>query len=252
MFKTMSSLSMLTLCSFVHISASSNPINYVDQKVDEKTANAICGEKPVTRVRGSYACSSCPSFAEADIPEPMLLQKMVLGKFSNSEADEIVVDTEGCEPHSNNFGGMVLLEQKEDQLSFRYYEPGYRLNECLKFESSKGRDVLVCNEIYQSQGNVFGQYAAFRFGQSEASWRELQNWLYSQDGEFAIEPTKAQQSDVNNDGILDLVLSFNSRGTKTASKKYTINYLFDGQIFTLSEDSIQTKAKLDKLFSEWN
>ncbi|WP_460049302.1 hypothetical protein [Sessilibacter sp. MAH2] len=252
MFKTMSSLSLLTLCSLIHPTANSNPKIYVEQKVDEKTASAICGEQPVIRVRGAYACAICPTFADADIPEPMLLQKMVLGKFSNSEANEIVVDTEGCEPHSNNFGGMILLEQLDEKLSIRYYEPGYRLNECLKFESSKGRDVLVCNEIYQSQGNVFGQYAAFRFGLEEASWRDLQNWIYTQDGEFIIEPTKAQQADLNDDGILDLVLNFNARGTKISTKKYTINYLFDGHIFTLADDSENTKEQLDALFSEWN
>ena len=235
-------------------SAISNPSiqDYLEKQVNLKSARAVCGDIPIIDIDGQLACEICPNFIVRALSEPLVLQKMVLGKFSSSDRQEVVVDTEGCEPHSNNFGGMVLLENRPDELLIRYYQPGFRLHDCIKLESLRDRDILVCNQIYQGQGNTIGQFAAFRFGEKEATWQNLQSWIYSEENEIYIKPSAAALEDLNNDGIQDLRLSFNSKSPNTATKAISINYLFDGQNFFLSPESETNKRELNELYQLLN
>ena len=225
---------------------------YLEKQVDTKTASIVCGDLPIIDVDGVLACEVCPDFVERPLSEPLILHKMVFGNFSSADAKEIVIDTEGCEPHSNNFGGMVLLTEQKEELVTSYYQPGFRLHDCLNFESLKDRDILVCNQIYQGQGNTIGQFAAFRFGEHEATWRELQRWIYSEDNASFIKSISAVQEDFNKDGITDLVLTFKTKAQKAPQKTIRINYLFDGKEFKLSSKSVQHKKELDQLYNRLN
>lgn len=252
MLKKIQQLSLIAIFLTNNAYSDSSVSRYLEEKVDSKIASAVCDDLSVIDVDGILACEMCPSFIVRALSEPLVLHNMVIGKFSSADAREIIVDTEGCEPHSNNFGGMVLLEKKGQDLLTRYYQPGFRLHDCLKFESLKERDILVCNQIYQGQGSTIGQFAAFRFGEHKATWQELQSWIYSEENEYFIKPGVAVKVDINKDGIKDLKLIFKIKSSNTSSKTITINYLFDGKEFKLLSGSEEGKKEIDKLYKILN
>ena len=252
MTKLFTPLLLITLSLFNNVNAESSTRSFIEEKVDAITARAVCGDEPVIKIDDEFACAMCPDFIEVVIPEPLVLKKMVFGKFSSPNTKEFAVDTQGCEPHSNNFGGIVLLENNNEILQKRYYQPGFRLNECLKFESSKDRDILVCNEIFQAQGTLTGKFSAFRFGKNKATWRELQAWVYSEQSDLFIKSVSTTQKDLNNDNMLDLILMFKVKAQNKPVKNLKIEYVFDGQYFKLTEASKIVKKEIDNLYKQLN
>ncbi|TNC81247.1 MAG: hypothetical protein C9356_10295 [Oleiphilus sp.] len=227
-------------------------IKSIEKPVDLKTAKAVCGENAVTRVDGQFACTSCSEFTSAgDFDEPLVLRAMVSGHFSTRKHREVAVDTEGCEPHNNSYGGLILLREVDDKLQHHYYQPGFRLQECLKFSAPENRDTLVCNQVDYAQGQAFGQFSEFRFGRHQAAWTELQSWFIHEEEKLKVEPVSAKQIDINRDGLQDLRIIFKAKATREPELKFTLDFLFDGEHFKIAPTNKETKRSLDKLIDPY-
>jgi len=60
---------------------------------------------------------------------------------------------EGCEPHSENFGGTILMTRRSNQWVMLWYKPGVQTDRCHKVALDDGREILVCIGMYGAQGN---------------------------------------------------------------------------------------------------
>ncbi len=227
-------------------------IKAVEKPVDMKTAKAVCGENSVIRVDGQYACKSCSEFTSAgDFEEPLVLRAMVSGHFSTLKHREVAVDTEGCEPHNNSYGGLMLLREVEGVLQQHYYQAGFRLHECLKFSAPEERDTLVCNQVDYAQGQAFGQFSEFRFGRHQAAWTELQSWFMHEEEKLKVEPVSAIQVDINQDGLQDLRIVLKANATHEREVKLTLDFLYDGEHFKIAPTNKETKKSLDRLIDPY-
>ncbi|MFT7388482.1 MAG: hypothetical protein ACI8VC_001736 [Candidatus Endobugula sp.] len=159
----------------------------------------------------------------------------------------MLVDTDGCEAHNNSFGGLVLLRQIGDNWQYKSYQPNFRLNECLKFSAKGLSDVLVCNEIDSTQGEVFGQYSLFQFDQQEAIRTALQNCFVDKEASFAIAPVSVNKKFIDRDKLSDLRLTFSIESNSITKKKITLDFIYDGKILTIAKYSEADKQQLDKL-----
>lgn len=224
------------------------PLTGIEKPVTVSIAHIICGRTRTIMIDGDFACRRCPRFtSNQNFEEPLLLKAMINGHFSSAKKNEMLVDTDGCEPHNNSFGGLVLLRQIGDNWQYKSYQPKFRLNECLKFSAKGLSDVLVCNEIDSTQGEVFGQYSLFQFDQQEAIRTVLQNWFVDKEANFTIAPVSANKKFIDKGKLSDLRLTFSMESNSITKKNVTLDFIFDGKILTIAKYSEADKQQLDKL-----
>jgi hypothetical protein len=125
----------------------------------------ICGPEHVQADEddGSLYCDAVPGYPGRDKDSCGLdIRRGVLrGHFTSPQADEIVADYTGCEPHAGDYGGSILL-RKENGLWRRIaYFPGERAARCLVFPRRDGRDALVCAGAFSGQGS-YGAHIELR------------------------------------------------------------------------------------------
>lgn len=90
--------------------------------------HAVCPSGTVDRAGQAPGCRSCPSFTSFFDPdgaserasregaadhsvEAFTLEDVIFGHFTAPHTNELAASFSGCEPHSYNFGGTVLLQQ---------------------------------------------------------------------------------------------------------------------------------------------
>jgi hypothetical protein len=66
------------------------------------------------------------------------------GHFLSSESDDATVATLGCESHSDNFGGTILLTRRSGQWKMLWYKGGVDTAACHKVGLADRREILVC------------------------------------------------------------------------------------------------------------
>jgi hypothetical protein len=86
----------------------------------------------------------CPSFAGLKEFVPWSLTTVTLGHFLSPTSDDAVLSMQGCEPHSNNFGGTILLTQDYRGWNKVWYKAGVETSQCHKAPLQTGREILVC------------------------------------------------------------------------------------------------------------
>lgn len=233
---------------------------------------AICGRDDVFPNRergGKLACRSCPSFTGVGSnrgflsQSPFTLEKVVYGSFTQAGTREALADFDGCESHGQFYGGSVLLRRSSQGWSALRYESGLRSNNCLKFPSKNGRDLLVCQGYYAQMGHSYDWLDAIQIGSSETQ-KSQQIHLISKTTfnppfyETRIEDWTAQ--DIDKDGRPDL--SIRVREAKSATKPlgfearfashlpnptfHRLTFLFDGQSFRATPDTAQLKQRIER------
>jgi hypothetical protein len=75
------------------------------------------------------------------------------GHFLSPTSDDAVLWMEGCEPHSANFGGTVLLTRRSQRWSMLWYKAGVQTAQCHKVSLRDAREILVCIGSAGGQGN---------------------------------------------------------------------------------------------------
>ena len=77
------------------------------------------------------------------------------GKFLSSMSSLLIVDySSACEPHVNEFGGSVLFEKTSIGYSFRGYQPGIRVSDCISVPKNTRQDRLICQAGSMGQGHL--------------------------------------------------------------------------------------------------
>ncbi|MFT5351813.1 MAG: hypothetical protein ACI9MF_002638, partial [Gammaproteobacteria bacterium] len=226
--------------------------NSMTSSLSISTTAAICESFDVVEEEGKRACAGCPSYTGmSDLTESFILSNSIDGNFTGSVEEQKLFDTDGCEPHSNSFGGVILLEKIESKWRKLFYQSGIRVNDCLKYEFEGKPDLLVCNESDQSQGQTYGVVSVLRFSPEKIQRRILLEWYVLEDMGGA-ELSKIRKLDLNDDGTMDLLLEFDTSGEflrvlrendATAIEHENLLYLeyhFINEKFTEAETSRKT------------
>ncbi len=93
---------------------------------------------------GLLACRVCPSWTDLDAGG-MALQAIHYGHFTAPDADQALVATLGCEPHSLNWGASLLFTSHDGKWRFNRYLRGVITDNCTTLQRSDGRTTLVCS-----------------------------------------------------------------------------------------------------------
>lgn len=80
------------------------------------------------------------------------LEAVTFGHFRAPTSDDAVLWIAGCESHSANFGGAVLLTRILGKWSMVWYKSGIVAERCHKVLRRDRRDILVCLGTYGGQG----------------------------------------------------------------------------------------------------
>lgn len=99
----------------------------------------------------------CPSSSGLDMGQHIFdwsLVRITRGYFLSSASDDAVVSTVGCEPHSENGGGSILLTHRGEKWEMQWYKPGVDTSRCHKVQLTSGREILVCLGASGAQGNI--------------------------------------------------------------------------------------------------
>ena len=129
------------------------------QSEDHDLIQTICPGH--TENSGKVDCGkTCPSNSGLDGGQHFLdwtLTRVTYGHFLSPISEDAVVWTDGCEPHSDNFGGSILVTRRAEKWRMNWYEPGVEIARCHKVQLKSGREILVCLGNYGGQGNIWTQ-----------------------------------------------------------------------------------------------
>ncbi len=160
----------------------------------QRIAQLVCGELGYKIDAAEIQCNGCPAFTgDAASEDGLEIVAYNRGHFTGDGAGEQwLLDTQGCEAHYESFGGALLLARPKPNtrpaakakdsgpaaqaLQLLHYRPGYRLNDCLPFETPGPRTLLVCNEFDITQGEVIGHVSTMEVSQRGITRWRLLRW----------------------------------------------------------------------------
>lgn len=79
------------------------------------------------------------------------------GHFLSPTSDDVALSMLGCEPHSENWGGTILVTRTSQTWSMFWYKAGIDTAECHKVKLRDGREILVCLTGGGTQGYLTTQ-----------------------------------------------------------------------------------------------
>lgn len=126
-------------------------------QVGAELLEAVCpGAVRVGKYVGcATGCSDATGFGKFGDRFPWTFVKVTLGHFLSAISDDAVLLMSGCEPHSENFGGTLLLTRKSGRWSVLWYKGGVETAKCHKIALHDGREILVCIGTYGAQGSIW-------------------------------------------------------------------------------------------------
>jgi hypothetical protein len=175
-------------------------------------------------------CRDCPPFDASSAtpdgrvvvdPDPFFaLELVVRGSFSRPGADQAALVFEGCEPHSANWGGSLLVERSGPSWKAVQYASGYHPRACKVYRRNDGRDILVCRHSDVHQSTATDTISTFDFSLAtpddpEKGWEQVFTSLnnassvcmgVSPDGVTEDRVESFELRDVNADGKVDLAI----------------------------------------------
>jgi hypothetical protein len=101
-------------------------------------------------------CRACPPFEASSGPDGTValdpprgdglyeLESVQLGAFTKPGAVEAAAVFAGCEPHSGNGGGTLLVSRSDQVWIQKSYRSGFHPAHCQAFRRADARDILVC------------------------------------------------------------------------------------------------------------
>jgi hypothetical protein len=198
-------------------------------------------------------CNPCPSFTGfAGDSDSLSLTNVIFAKVLRKTETLAIMDVSGCESHSTNWGGTVLLRWLGlTKWQFVRYDSGRRTNDCLKFAGRDGLDRLVCQNGWSGQGlRTQGVTLEDFAGQNSIDLvRAASNSGQCFDAKyFDFEIRSVLARDLNRDGRKDLRLEVLERHFDapknwncgddvpwTSSKLHRLEFVFDGLQFVPSK-----------------
>ena len=105
-------------------------------------------------IKGS-ACTRAKNYRSGKRCDVKLRPDRYSGKFLADGTTLLVASYEsGCEPHATDFGGSVIFEQKDGAVTFKGYQPGFQVNDCLVVARNDKQDRLICITGHIGQGHL--------------------------------------------------------------------------------------------------
>jgi hypothetical protein len=151
------------------------PVDAADRAL---IGRAVCGAGGLAG--GGLRCRRCPGFTgDAGSAEGLNIGNALHGRFLAGPGEQWLLDTDGCEPHFEAFGGVVLLgpvAPGRPGLKLIYYKPGFRLNDCVTDPGPDGRLLPVCSEVEMGQGVINGHVSAMDVGPRDITRWRLLRW----------------------------------------------------------------------------
>jgi hypothetical protein len=274
---------LLTLLSAGNLRAQSFPADSHPPTLEAARSllQAVCSDGGMVKANGQgveAGCKSCPSIvpggSDFDVPGSdtpnFSLKSVIYGSFTRTGASEAVAGFSGCEPHSDNYGGSVLLEKAPTGWKAKSYQPAFISNRCLKYPLKSGRDMLLCEAGDSVQGAVYARLFTFDYAQPEQhrdetliSTTDTVNTCMPGDHTVgSIE--QVQLRDLNHDGMADLVVSIKAARVQIREgqeencpdklglppvKVQELDFLFTGETFKIAPWSAQAKQAMEALFA---
>ncbi len=99
-------------------------------------------------------CPKFTDFGKYDDASDWQVVSITTGHFLSPASEDAALSMQGCEPHSANFGGTILLTRRSGQWAMLWYKAGVDTSKCHKLPLADGRDILVCIGRTGSQGIV--------------------------------------------------------------------------------------------------
>ncbi|MGC2500122.1 MAG: hypothetical protein WA374_20415, partial [Acidobacteriaceae bacterium] len=101
------------------------------------------GSLPGCRVCPKYTTNGDPQYG-VDTSETFDLRSVIYGSFTGPGVQEDIASFEGCEPHTTEFGGSILLMKRDDSWSMVRYMQSLITTACRTYHLKTGRDLLLC------------------------------------------------------------------------------------------------------------
>jgi hypothetical protein len=175
-------------------------------------------------------CRQCPPFEDAAAlpdgkvavdPEPFYaLEAVVRGSFSRPASQQAALVFEGCEPHSSNYGGTLLVDKTVDGWNAVHYASAFHPRDCKPYRRGDARDILVCRYLDAHQSTGTDSISTFNFSwvslaDPEKGWDPILSLSDDSSGAcMGVPPWGFSASnvvdygfrDLNGDGKLDLFI----------------------------------------------
>jgi hypothetical protein len=191
------------------------------QKETLSLMQSICGEGNVTVENGNVSCQTCPSYMGSGSGGSFT--SVVYGSFTKPGIREALVDLSGCQPHSDNYGGSVLLRQNNNGWFRVRYERGFRSNNCLKLKTNSGRNFVVCKGNYDNYGLGYEWIELVKFNIDKITHTSILNvdsrWGSScRPPYYEVEIKNFTLRDINQDKLPDLIVTVRAAKDKIKRK----------------------------------
>lgn len=113
---------------------------------------AVC-ENKATLTGKAVGCKVCPSYVGMELKDSLTVDGLVFGAFTATGKAEAIARVQGCESHSANFGGLVLLQRTANGWTRTGYSGGLP-GACQKVTPPGGPDRLFCRTGFTQSGTV--------------------------------------------------------------------------------------------------
>ena len=152
-----------------------------------------------------FGCACCAPFdgcRPGDAPARAAPQvyapaQIIEGAFTRAGAEQRAIPMLGCEPHSENFGGMLLLERGSSGFALARYVSGLFASQCWPVPGADGRDLLLCERSDAHQGVADDLFFQWDLALPEPQLAETAPLLATSDDEMSgctSEPGRAVSS----------------------------------------------------------
>jgi hypothetical protein len=132
------------------------------QTPDQALLKTFCDP---ANIQGS-TCKKAKNYPGGKACDVMLIEDRYSGKFLAAGAGLLIVSYEsGCEAHATDNGGSVVFEQSDGATTFRGFQPGYRVKECIVIPRNAMQDRLACLTGHMGQGILESGVAEMVFAQ---------------------------------------------------------------------------------------
>jgi len=217
---------------------------------------SVCGRSNVNS-DNLDSCKQCPSFTES-AGSGGTLNSVIYGSFTKAGTREALVDMEGCQGHSGNWGGSILLRSTTKGWSVVRYERALRSYRCLKFRTRAGRNSLVCEGSYTQGGFTHTWLDAIEISSTKNTITHLlevsSNMGSCRPPYYERGITDFTSIDTNKDGVNDLVIKVSeATEPKYISRAedqlcdsqlpkptiHQLTFLFNGQLFKPTTETVK-------------
>lgn len=195
-----------------------------DSSISYALMQSICKDRGED---GSRKCL-CSKLDDSykDSSEMFSFEEFFYGSFTDSNAEEMLVITSGCEAHANNWGGSMLLRKTGTAWKKIFYRAGHP-GKCKKIHSMNNQSELLCHDEYMNQG--YGSDRLVHYRITEDGFEVLNILYHGESDEGALDSTQKNTQiknwkldDIDQDGYLDVVININQNGKEI--KKITYLY----------------------------